>query len=119
MLTALNGREVQYQAVGHITIVELPPNEPDLLSLRALRKLQRADILLHDAQFGASALELVRRDADRLITCSPADALHRAEIARSAGRTVVILALPGQTANTHYETLRHGSADPLPHALSA
>lgn len=119
MLTALNGREVQHQAVGHITIVELPPNEPDLLSLRALRKLQRADILLHDAQFGTSALELVRRDADRLIICSPADAQHRAEIARSAGRTVVILALPGQSANTPYETLRHGSADPLPRALSA
>ena len=119
MLTALNGRDVHHQADGHITIVELSPNEPDMLSLRALRKLQRADILLHDAQFGASALELVRRDADRMVTCSPADALHRAEIARSAGRTVVILALPGQTANTRYETLRHGSADPLPRALSA
>ncbi|MDF1748088.1 MAG: NAD(P)-dependent oxidoreductase [Alphaproteobacteria bacterium] len=120
MLTALNGRDVHRQAEGQITIVELPPSEPDLLSLRALRKLQRADILLHDAQFDAATLELVRRDADRLITCSVSDALHRAELARSAGKTVVVLALPGQTTNTHYETLRHGnSVDSLPHALSA
>ena len=53
-------------ATGRILIVGAGPGDPDLLTLRALRALQSADVILYDALIGADVLELARREAIRI-----------------------------------------------------
>lgn len=58
---ALDAGQVRRQ--GCVMLVETGIGQPDLLSLQALRALNRADLILHDAQVPASILGLARRDA--------------------------------------------------------
>jgi uroporphyrin-III C-methyltransferase/precorrin-2 dehydrogenase/sirohydrochlorin ferrochelatase len=66
MLTLINGRAAQEPPQGSVAIVGAGPGDPDLLTLRALRLLQRADVVIYDKLVGAGVLDLVRRDALRL-----------------------------------------------------
>jgi len=54
----------QQPVSGELYVVEAP-QEPDLLSLAALRHMQKADIAIYDDQINGAVLELIRRDADR------------------------------------------------------
>ncbi len=49
---------------GELYVVEAP-QQPDLLSLAALRHMQKADIAIYDDGINGAIIELVRRDADR------------------------------------------------------
>ena len=51
---------------GFVSLVGAGPGDPDLLTLKALRCLQRADIVYYDNLVGSEVLERIRRDA-RLI----------------------------------------------------
>ncbi|WP_425404035.1 siroheme synthase CysG [Hwanghaeella sp.] len=51
---------------GRVTLVGAGPGAADLLTLRALRALQRADVIIYDALVGPDVLDLARRDAFRL-----------------------------------------------------
>ncbi|MEK7266661.1 MAG: siroheme synthase CysG, partial [Pseudomonadota bacterium] len=51
---------------GVIHIVGAGPGDPELLTLRALRLLQSADVILYDRLVGEKILSLARRDAVRL-----------------------------------------------------
>ncbi len=56
----------QSEKRGRVTIVGAGPGAADLLTLRALRALQQADVIVHDALIGPDVLDLARRDAVRL-----------------------------------------------------
>lgn len=49
---------------GHVTLVGAGPGDPGLLTMNALRALQRADVILHDRLVSAGILALARRDAE-------------------------------------------------------
>ena len=51
---------------GSVVLVGAGPGDPGLLTLRALRALNEADVILHDRLVSNEVLELARRDAERI-----------------------------------------------------
>ena len=54
------------RAAGDVILVGAGPGDPELLTLKALRALQDADVILHDRLVSAEVLDLARRDAERI-----------------------------------------------------
>src|SRR5262245_5072801 len=52
---------------GSVILVGAGPGDPELLTLKALRALQSADIILYDRLVAAEILELARREARRIL----------------------------------------------------
>jgi uroporphyrin-III C-methyltransferase/precorrin-2 dehydrogenase/sirohydrochlorin ferrochelatase len=53
-------------SIGRVSLVGAGPGDPELLTLKAQRKLQEADVIVHDRLIGPGILELARRDAVRI-----------------------------------------------------
>ncbi|MBS1302009.1 siroheme synthase CysG [Loktanella sp. SALINAS62] len=51
---------------GHIALVGAGPGARDLLTLRAVQRLQEADVIFYDRLVDPDVLELARRDAERV-----------------------------------------------------
>jgi len=64
LLEALRQPQQTHPSVGSVVLVGAGPGAPGLLTLRALRALNQADVILHDQLVSSEILALARRDAD-------------------------------------------------------
>jgi len=91
---------------GSVALVGAGPGDPGLLTLKALRALQDADVILHDRLIGPAVLELARRDAECIAVGKRVGEDHDATQAR-------IHALMLQHARAGQRVVRLQGGDPL------
>lgn len=100
---ARTGREAARAETGHVYLVGAGPGDPELLTVKALRMIESAGVILHDDLVPAAILDLAPRDATvvnvgkrcgtKTITQEEINALmvEHAQAGRSPGRSVVRL----------------------------
>ncbi len=59
--------DTEERSTGSVVFVGAGPGDPELLTLRAVRALQSADVILFDHDIGADILDFARREARKLI----------------------------------------------------
>ncbi|MGN6283942.1 MAG: siroheme synthase CysG, partial [Afipia sp.] len=64
--SAYAGAQTSGQVEGRVTLVGAGPGDPDLLTVKALRALQDADIVFYDDLVSPEVLDRARRDAARV-----------------------------------------------------
>ncbi len=66
-LLALSESEAAAPETGSVALVGAGPGDPELLTLKAVRMLQSADIILYDDLVSAAVLEFARREAKTML----------------------------------------------------
>jgi uroporphyrin-III C-methyltransferase/precorrin-2 dehydrogenase/sirohydrochlorin ferrochelatase len=95
----LAGGAQPLRAEGSVILVGAGPGDPDLLTLKAVRALQAATVILYDDLVGPEILELARREATRIAvgkkghgpSCRQSEINERIVALAEAGETVVRL----------------------------
>jgi uroporphyrin-III C-methyltransferase/precorrin-2 dehydrogenase/sirohydrochlorin ferrochelatase len=84
MLTLVNSTAANDPAQGRVALVGAGPGDPELLTLKAHRLLQEADVIVYDRLVASAVLDLARRDARRIAVgkARGAHSLPQAEINR-------------------------------------
>jgi uroporphyrin-III C-methyltransferase / precorrin-2 dehydrogenase / sirohydrochlorin ferrochelatase len=88
-------------AQGRVSLVGAGPGDPELLTLKAHRKIQEADVIVHDRLVSPAILEMARRDAVRIAVgktafeASPKQSEINEILIREAEKGLVVVRLKG------------------------
>jgi uroporphyrin-III C-methyltransferase/precorrin-2 dehydrogenase/sirohydrochlorin ferrochelatase len=64
--SAFAGAQAPGEVEGRVTLIGAGPGDPDLLTIKALRALQDADVIFYDELVSPEVLDRARRDASRV-----------------------------------------------------
>ncbi|MUT66580.1 uroporphyrinogen-III C-methyltransferase [Paenibacillus sp. NEAU-GSW1] len=93
------------RAAGKIYIVGAGPGDPELITVKAMRRIQEADVILYDRLVNVELLEYAREDAER-VYCGKAPGAH-AMRQDKINETLIAYARQGKTV------VRLKGGDPL------